>query len=102
MRNAAAPASTSHSGLCHSTRTTTKNRIVSIASVPGDRDAVGGGERGRGAEADHERDDRGEDRPVDRGHVDLPDLALGGVADRQPRQEPERDRLARDRERARR
>ena len=34
MRKPPAPASTSHSGLCHSIRTTTKNSTVSIASVP--------------------------------------------------------------------
>jgi hypothetical protein len=33
-RKPAAPAITSHIGLPHSTRTTKKNRIVSIASVP--------------------------------------------------------------------
>ena len=34
IRNATAPLITSHSGLCQSERTTKKNRIVSIASVP--------------------------------------------------------------------
>ena len=34
VRNAAAPRITSHSGLCHSLRTTTKKSTESIASVP--------------------------------------------------------------------
>jgi hypothetical protein len=33
-KNAAAPPAATHSGLCQSTRTTTKKRIVSMASVP--------------------------------------------------------------------
>jgi len=34
VRKAVVPAITTHSGLCHSSRTTKKNRIVSMASVP--------------------------------------------------------------------
>ena len=34
VRNAAAPRTASHSGLCQMARTTTKNSTVSIASVP--------------------------------------------------------------------
>ncbi len=34
MRNPVAPAMTIHIGLCHSVRTTTNARIVSIVSVP--------------------------------------------------------------------
>ena len=59
----------------------------------GHGDAVGRGERGRGAEADHDRDDDREQRAVDRRHVDLADLAPRGVADRQARQEAELHRL---------
>ncbi len=67
----------------------------------GDRDAVGRAERGRGAEADHQRDDRDQQEPVDRRQVDLADLFVGGVADLQPRQEAELDRLLGHREGAR-
>ena len=65
----------------------------------GDRDPVGRGQVVGGAEAEHERGDRGEDGPVDDRHVDLADLAP--VCDApQPRQEAELHGLARDRERA--
>ena len=67
--------STSQSGFFHRKRTTKKNRIVSIASVPVTAMPYAEARRDRGAEADHERDHGGEDAPVDGGHVDLADLA---------------------------
>ena len=65
----------------------------------GDGDAVGGGEAGRGLEAEDERDHGDEEHRVDGGHVDLA-LGVGGVADPQPGQEAQRHGLAGDRERA--
>ncbi len=67
----------------------------------GDGDAVGRCELRRAAEPDHERHDRDEQRPVHRGHVDLPDLLLRRVSDLQPREEPELHRLPGDGERPR-
>ncbi len=63
----------------------------------GDRDAVGGRESGRGAEADGDDHDGDEEQPVDDRDVDLSHRALRRLADRDPRQEAELHRLARDR-----
>ena len=63
------------------------------------RDPVGRREVLGRAEADHERDDRDVDAPVDGRDVDLPDLLARRVEDREARQEPELHRLARHRER---
>ena len=56
-----------------SARTTKKNSSVSIASVPVTAIPYALASRSLGPEPDHERDDRGEDDPVRRRHVDLPD-----------------------------
>ena len=93
-QEAHAPATASHVGLFHSTWTTTKKRSVSIASVPVTAMPYAEARCCGGAEADHERHDRGEDRPVDGRHVDLALLARG-VQDVQAREEAELDRLAR-------
>ena len=65
----------------------------------GDGDAVGGGEAGRGLEAEDEPDHGDEEHRVDGGHVDLA-LGVGGVADPQLGQEAQRHGLPGDRERA--
>ena len=64
----------------------------------GDGDAVGGRQPLRRLEGQHQPDHRREQDPVDHRHVDLPDLARGGVADRHARQEAEAHRLAGHRE----
>src|SRR6266446_107467 len=66
-----------------------------------DRDAIGGAEIVRGPESEHQDDDGNEQAAVDARHVNLTDLLLRGVANLEPRQIPELDRLAGDRERAR-
>ena len=63
----------------------------------GDRDAVGGGKAGRGAEAEHQRDDAGEQRPIDARQVDLADLVARRVLHLHPRRVAELHRLLRDR-----
>ena len=66
----------------------------------GDCRAVGGAERGRGAEAQHEQAHRDQHQPVHHRHVDLAVLVRRGLRDAQARQQIELDALARHRERA--
>ena len=65
-----------------------------------DRQSIGGGERGGGAEADHQRDAAEIERPVDEGHIDLPGMGVMRVPDVEPRKQAEPDRLRGQRERA--
>ena len=62
------------------------------------RDAVGGGQIRRGAEADHQADAADHEDPVDDGHVDLAPVAGGGVLDRHAGQVVELHGLDRQRE----
>ena len=65
---------------------------------PSDRETVGRGEPSRGAEREDDGDHARHEHRVDGREEDLADLALGGVHDRQLRQESEPDRLTGQRE----
>ena len=64
------------------------------------RDAVRAAEVVGVAETDHQQNHRDEQHPVHERHVDLADLALGGVVDGEPRAVAHLNRRARQRERA--
>ena len=64
----------------------------------GDGDAVGRGEPARGAEQADQQQYADQQHDVDARQIDLPGMALGGVAHLEARQEPELDGLAHQRE----
>ena len=63
----------------------------------GDRGAIGGAQRGRAAECQHEKAHCDEHEPVHHRDVDLAVLVRRGLLDAQPRQQVELDALTRDR-----
>ena len=63
----------------------------------GHGDAVGGGQRARRAEHQHQQQHADEQDEVDPRHVDLAVVRFRGVADLEPRQQPELDRLLAER-----
>ena len=82
-----------HTGHCHSFQITMKPSSAVDHHGGGDRDAVGRGERARGAEQADQQQHADQQRGVDARHIDLAGHSRRGVQDGEPRQQAELDRL---------
>ena len=92
-RNGSISASAAISGQCQTCQIDHEGHHGGDHHGAGDGDAVGRGERARRAEQRHQQQHADQQQRVDARHIDLPEQRFRGVADFQPRQQAELDRL---------